>query len=105
MAVCTLFLQRPDRAFDHTVLLRAVWRNELLLQTVAAHQTRVVAAGKDQAVIGAEQERLGDAAQRAITGDQGLLRGCCRRAGLATARELPAQQLPRVAILSLEAGS
>lgn len=41
MAVDALLLQRPDQSLDHAVLLPAVWRHELLLQSVAAHQPGV----------------------------------------------------------------
>lgn len=40
--VHTLLLQSPGHALDHAVLLRAVGRDESLLQTVAAYQARVV---------------------------------------------------------------
>jgi hypothetical protein len=49
-------LQRADDAVDHAVLLRAMWRDELLLQTAAAHQARVVAAGDTKAIVRAQQE-------------------------------------------------
>ena len=38
LAVDALLLQRADHALDHAVLLRAVWRDELLLQPIAADQ-------------------------------------------------------------------
>ena len=38
MAVNALVLERSDDALDHAVLLGAIGRDELLLQTVAAHQ-------------------------------------------------------------------
>lgn len=47
-----LLLERADHALDHPVLLRAVGRDELLLQAVAFDQGRVAATGKYQAVIG-----------------------------------------------------
>ena len=46
--------------------------NELLFETVAANQGRVIAAGEDQAIIGAEQERRDDTAKRTVARDQGL---------------------------------
>ena len=42
-----LLLQRPDHAFDHAVLLRAVRRDELLPESVAARQTGIGTAGED----------------------------------------------------------
>lgn len=47
----TLFLQRPDYKFDHAVLLRAVGRDKLLLDTIAFHQGRVFSACEDQALV------------------------------------------------------
>jgi hypothetical protein len=40
MPVDTLFLERPDDALDQSVLLRAMWCDELLLQPIAPNQTR-----------------------------------------------------------------
>ena len=47
LAMDALLFQCPDHAFDHAVLLRAVWRDELLLQAVAPDQGGVAAAGED----------------------------------------------------------
>ena len=49
--VGALLLQGSDEPLDHAVLLRAVRGDEFLLQAIAAHQTRVMAAGEDQAVV------------------------------------------------------
>ena len=64
MAVNTLLLECPDDALDHAVLLGAVWGDELLLQPVAAHQSREVAAGEHEAIVGPQQELLLDPAWR-----------------------------------------
>lgn len=50
LAMDALLFQRPDDTLDHAVLLRAVWRDELLLQAVAPDEGGVAAAGEDQAV-------------------------------------------------------
>lgn len=50
LAVDALLFQRPDDAFDHAVLLRAVWRDELLLQAVAFDQGGVFPTGEDEAI-------------------------------------------------------
>lgn len=42
-----LFLERVDHPFDHAVLLRAVRRDDLLAQAVAAHEGGVAARGKN----------------------------------------------------------
>ena len=52
LAVNALFLQRPDHTLNHTVLLRAVRCDELLLQAVAFHKRGVIPAGEDQAIVG-----------------------------------------------------
>lgn len=54
--------------FDHAVLLRAMRGDELLAQIVASDQRRVVAAGKEQSVVGSQQERLGHGPQAFQTG-------------------------------------
>src|SRR5690606_7990603 len=98
MPMHTLLLQCSDHTLHHSVLLWAMRRNEFLLQAVAAYQAGVVATGEDQAVVRAQQERFGHAAQRAIAADQGLLqggRGSTRPAG---ARQMPAQQLSGMAV-------
>ncbi len=54
MPVDALFLQRPDNALDQSVLLRAMRCDELLLQPIAPDQTRIVPAGKNQPIVGAQ---------------------------------------------------
>ena len=71
MAVNALLLQRPDDALDHTVLLRAMWGDELLPEAVASDQGRVMSAGEDQAIVRPEQERAVDAAEGSKAADQG----------------------------------
>jgi hypothetical protein len=41
-----LFLESPDHTLDHAVLLRTVRSDELLLQAVAAHRTRISPTGE-----------------------------------------------------------
>ncbi len=88
--VDALLFQRPDQTLDHPVLLRSVRGDELLLQVIAAHQARVDAAGKNQTVVRAQQERLRHPRQYAAAGDQGLFQRRSRRRRLAVARQLPA---------------
>src|ERR1044072_4810646 len=73
VAMHALLLDRPDHALDQAVLLRAVRRDELLLQAVAAYKARQVAARKHQAVVRAQQEGCTHAAERAVARDQPLL--------------------------------
>lgn len=68
MAVYALLLERADDALDHPVPLRAMRRDELLTQTVAAYQGRVVAAREDPPVVVSQQERRRHAPERADAG-------------------------------------
>lgn len=58
VAMHTLFLQGPDHPLHHAVLLRAVRRDELLLQAVAPDQPCVGPTGEHQAIVRAQQEWL-----------------------------------------------
>ena len=98
MPVQALFFQRADHALHQAVLLRAVRRNELLLQAVAAYQSRVTATGENQAVIRTQQEGLRNTSQGAEPGNQRLLQGCLGSAGLAALRQVPTQQFPCMTI-------
>ena len=77
--VGTLLLDRADDPLDHAVLLRAVWGDELLLQSVASDQAGIAAAGEHQAIVRAQQEGLWNPSQCAEPCDQGMLQrrlGC-----------------------------
>ena len=50
LAVDALLLQGSDHALDHAVLLRAIRRDELLLQAVATCQCGIVPRGEDQSI-------------------------------------------------------
>ena len=64
LAMNALLLQGSDDALDHAILLRAVRRDELLLEAIAADQRRELLAGKNKAVVRSQQEFLRDATQR-----------------------------------------
>ncbi len=98
MTVDALLFQRPNDPLDHSVLLRAVGRDELLLQSIALDQAGVVATCKNQTVVGPEEEGVLNPAQAAVTGNQGLLESGTAGRGLAGPRELPTQQFAGVAI-------
>lgn len=51
VAMDALLLQRPEHPFHLAILLRGIGRDEFLAQAIALHQSRVAAAGKDQAVV------------------------------------------------------
>ena len=74
MAVQAWLLERADHALNYPVLLWGVRRDELLPQTITAHQGRVVSARKDQAVVASKQERLRHPSERAEAGDQCMFR-------------------------------
>ena len=75
-----------------------MWGDELLPETVASDQGCVVAIGKDQAIVGSQQELAIDTAQGAEATDQGMFQGAGSRGRLAGARQVPAQKLARAAI-------
>jgi len=93
-----LLLQCPDHPLYKAVLLRRVERDELLVQSIAFDQRRVAAAGEDQAVVRAKQERRLHTSQRAEASNQGLLQGSLYGTGLAASPEVPAQQIPAEAV-------
>ena len=47
LAMDALLLKRPDYTLDHAILLRAMRRDELLLQAVASDQGSIAAAGAE----------------------------------------------------------
>ena len=98
MSMHALLFQCPDDPFHHAVLLRAMRRDEFLFQTVAAHQAGEGATGEDQTVVRAQQEGYRYSTQCAEAGNQGLLQRRLRRGGLATTRQVPAQQFPGMAV-------
>ena len=93
-----LVLERADHPLDHAVLLRAVGSDELLLQPIVFDQRRVAVAGKNQAIVGPQQERMFDLAQAPVSSNQRLLQGRLRCLGSATAAQVPTLQLSTVAV-------
>jgi hypothetical protein len=98
MTMHASLLQCSDHAFDHSVLLRAVWCDELLPQAVTAHEARIGPRGEHKAVVGPQQERRRDAPERPEPRDQRLLERRHRRRRPAASRELPAEQFARVTV-------
>ena len=80
VAMNALILEGSDDPLDHTVLLGAVRRDELLAQAVAFDQGRVASAGEDQSVVRSQKERSLDTAEMAVSSDQSLLQ--CRFSSL-----------------------
>ncbi len=56
MAVHALLFEGSNHALYNAVLLRAVRRDEFLLQTVAAHQCGVASRAEYQAIVRTQQE-------------------------------------------------
>ena len=72
MTVYALLLQGSDDALDHSVLLRAMRRDELLPEAITAHEARIGPRGEHQPVVGSQQERRRDASERPEPRDQRL---------------------------------
>lgn len=70
MAMDALLFKGTDHAFNHAVLLRAMRRDELLLQTVAANKFGVSTRREDQFIVTSRKERPIDFTEGAKTGDQ-----------------------------------
>jgi hypothetical protein len=98
LAMGALFLLRTDDALDHAVLLGAMRRDELLLQSVASNQRSIAPTGEDQAVVGSQQELPRPLAEHAEPVDEGMLESAGSGSGLAGSRQLPAQKLTGVAV-------
>ena len=75
LPVHTLLIDRANDSLHQSVLLRAMRRDEFLLQAVAFDQSGVTAACKYQSFVSAQQERRIYKAQSAIAVDQRLLQG------------------------------
>lgn len=75
MTADALLFQRPNDQLDHPFPLKAVGRDELLLQSIAPDQASVVATCKNQTVVGPEDEGILNPAQASVTGNQGPLEG------------------------------
>ena len=75
VAMRTLLLQSTDHTLHHPILLRTVWRDEFLLETITTDQGREVATGENQAIVATQKERSRYTAQRAKAGNQRMLQG------------------------------
>ena len=91
MSMRALLLQCPDHALDHTVLLRTMRGDELLFETIAANQGRIVAAGEAQAIVRSKQERRVDSTKRAVARNQCLFQRRFCRLRFSRARQMPAE--------------
>ena len=98
LPVYTLLLDRSNDPLHQSVLLRAMRRDEFLLQSIASHQPGVAAAREDQPVIASQKKRSGHTAQGAVAVDQRLLQRRLRSRRLGRSRQMPAQNLPGVAV-------
>jgi len=72
MTMNASLLEGPDDAFNHSVLLRTVGGYELLFQAITTNKPRVIAARKNQSIIGTQKEWVFDFPQRSVTGNRGL---------------------------------
>lgn len=83
MVMHALLLQRPVHSFHNTVLLHAMWSDELLRQAIAA-TNQVVATGERQTIVRSQQESR-HRSECAGAGAERLL-----QAGLPVLRQVPA---------------
>ncbi len=93
-----LFFHRSNDTLDHAVLLWAVRRDGLLLQSIAAYEGCIAAADKNQATTGLQQEGHRTTTERAKARDQRRLQYHRRRLGLVWSPQLPAQHFPGMAV-------
>lgn len=75
VTVDALLFQGTNDPLHHAVLLRAVRRNELLLQAVTADRRGEPTAGEDLTVVPVELCQIGHLPKDAEMGDQGLQYG------------------------------
>jgi len=90
----TRLLQCLDHPFHLAVLIRAVRRDEFLLQTIAFQQRRVMPAGKYPAVIVAQQELFAYPPQATKAGDERPLQRCFDSLRFAASLQVPTPQFP-----------
>lgn len=74
MPMSALLFECPDYAFDHSVLLRTVWRDELLFEAIISDETGVIAARKDKAIIGSQQEGVLNLTERSVMSNDSLFK-------------------------------
>lgn len=98
MAMDALLLECADNTFDHSILLRTVWRDELLFEAITSDETGVIAARQDEAIIGSQQEGVLNLTERSVTSNESLFKCCPCGRGFAGSGELPTQEFPRMAI-------
>ncbi len=79
----TLFFDRPEESFDHTVLFRGIGCDKLLLESVRLDGLGKRPTAKDQAVVASQRDRLLKSLQFAEAVDQSFLQSGLRRFGLA----------------------
>ena len=70
--VNALLLHRSDHTLHHSVLLRAMRRNEFLFKPVAFDDCGEVPTGKNQTIIRAKKEFLIDATKCSKAADQSM---------------------------------
>jgi hypothetical protein len=98
LPVNTLLLGRSNDPLHQSVWLRAMRRDEFLLQTIASYQPGLAAAGEDQPVVTSQKKRSSHPAQGSVPVDQSLLQGRLCSYGLGRSRQMPAQNLSGIAV-------
>ena len=94
----TLFFEAAEKAFDETVLLGCIRRNEFLAQTIIAAGGTKTPALKNQSIIRAHHRRWAERAQRPEARQAGLLERPLGFPGATAQCEFIASHFPVVAI-------
>ncbi len=79
LPVDALLFQRPNDPLDHPVLLGTVRRDELLLEAITSDKLPECEAGKNQTVVGPQQEGAFDLSEGAVPRNESLLKSGTRR--------------------------
>ena len=58
VSMYALLFECPNHTLDHSVLLRTMWRDELLFEAIASNEPRVITARKNQTIVRPKQEGM-----------------------------------------------
>jgi hypothetical protein len=94
----TLLLQTAEESLDDPVLLRRIGRDELLRQPIVPTSSPESPALEDQPVVASHDRRAARRSERAEASDTRLLDRSFGLLRSTTQGELPAQQLPIMAV-------
>lgn len=98
MAMYALFPEPANDALYDALLLHAMWRDELLVEPITAHLSRIGAEGEDRPLRIVEGTARALSSQRSEPGDKDVLERCHSRPRFAAPGQLPSQQFAAVEI-------